>query len=147
LRLGLFSSLRVGSNMKHVHTFGCPVFALQNALASGNQLPHWSPRACLGLNFGPSPMHARNLYLVLNLVIGGPHKKMPFFQIAPGPILSSVIHSNSSQCDPCKVWLKKMTTSLPTMPPKFTFVCVLVTELVIHMFPLETNPVLALPWL
>jgi hypothetical protein len=38
-RLELFSSIQVGSNMKHVHTFGCPVFALQNALASGNQLP------------------------------------------------------------------------------------------------------------
>jgi hypothetical protein len=38
-RLELFSSIRVGCNMKHVHTFGCPVFALQNALASGNQLP------------------------------------------------------------------------------------------------------------
>jgi hypothetical protein len=31
-RLELFSSICVGSNMKHVHTFGCPVFALQNAL-------------------------------------------------------------------------------------------------------------------
>jgi hypothetical protein len=38
-RLELFSSICVGCNMKHVHTFGCPVFALQNALASGNQLP------------------------------------------------------------------------------------------------------------
>jgi hypothetical protein len=38
-RLELFSSIRVGCNMKHVHTFGCPVFALQNALASRNQLP------------------------------------------------------------------------------------------------------------
>jgi hypothetical protein len=32
-RLELFSSICVGSNMKHVHTFGCPVFALQNVLA------------------------------------------------------------------------------------------------------------------
>jgi hypothetical protein len=38
-RLELFSSICVGSNMKHVHTFGCPVFALQNVLASGNQFP------------------------------------------------------------------------------------------------------------
>ncbi len=38
LRLELFSSIHVGCNMKHVHTFGCPVFALQNELASGNQL-------------------------------------------------------------------------------------------------------------
>ncbi len=69
-RLKLFSSIRVGANMKHMHTFGCPVFALQNALASGKQLPQWSPRASLGLNLGPSPMHARNVYLVLNLSTG-----------------------------------------------------------------------------
>ncbi len=56
--------------MKHVHTFGCPVFALQNALTSGNQLPQWSPCTHLGLNLGPSPMHARNVYLVLNLITG-----------------------------------------------------------------------------
>ncbi len=39
LRLELFSSICVGSNLKHVHTFSCLVFALQNVLASGNQLP------------------------------------------------------------------------------------------------------------
>jgi hypothetical protein len=44
-RLELFSSIRVGGNMKHMHTLGCSVFALQNALASGNTLPRWSPRA------------------------------------------------------------------------------------------------------
>ncbi len=33
LRLELFSSIHVGSNLKHVHTFGYSVFALQNALA------------------------------------------------------------------------------------------------------------------
>jgi hypothetical protein len=69
-RLELFSSIHVGSNMKHVHTFGCPVFALQNALASGKSLPQWSPCARLGLNLGLSPMHARNVYLVLNLTTG-----------------------------------------------------------------------------
>ncbi len=66
-RLELFSSIRVGANMKHVHTFACPVFALQNTLPAGNAVPKWSPRARLGLNLGPSPMHARNIYLVLNL--------------------------------------------------------------------------------
>jgi hypothetical protein len=44
------------------------VFALQNVLASGNQLPRWSPCTCLGLNLGPSLIHARNVYLVLNLI-------------------------------------------------------------------------------
>jgi hypothetical protein len=56
--------------MKHVHTFVCPVFALQNALASGKLLPRRCPRARLGLNLGPSPIHARNVYLVLNLMTG-----------------------------------------------------------------------------
>ncbi len=69
-RLELFSSVCVNVNMKHVHTFGFPVYALHNALALGNQLPQWTSRACLGLNLGPSPMHARNVYLVLNLTTG-----------------------------------------------------------------------------
>jgi hypothetical protein len=53
-----------------MHTFGCPVFALHNALALGKQLPRWSPHARLGLNLGLSPMHVRNVYLVLNLSTG-----------------------------------------------------------------------------
>ena len=69
-RLEQFSSIRVGCNMKHMHTFCCPVFALSNALAAGNSIPKWSPRAQIGLNLGPSPMHARNVYLVLNLHTG-----------------------------------------------------------------------------
>jgi hypothetical protein len=34
-RLEVFSSTRVGANMKHVHTFGCPVFALQKHTSFG----------------------------------------------------------------------------------------------------------------
>jgi hypothetical protein len=56
--------------MKHVHTFMCSVLALQNAWASGKLLPRWSPRTRLGLNLGPSPNNARNVYLVLNLMTG-----------------------------------------------------------------------------
>ncbi len=70
LRLELFSSIQVGCNMKHVHTFACPVFTLQNELASGKSLPRWSPHARLGLNLGPSPNHAKNVYLVLNSMTG-----------------------------------------------------------------------------
>jgi hypothetical protein len=69
-RLKLFSSIQVGAKMAHHHTFACPVFALQNALAAGSTIPKWSPRARLGLNLGQSPMHARNLHLVLNLSTG-----------------------------------------------------------------------------
>ncbi len=39
-------------------------------LAAGSSIPYWSPRACLGVNLGSSPSHARNVYLVLNLQTG-----------------------------------------------------------------------------
>ncbi len=70
LRLEHFSLIRVGSKMKHLHTFGCPVFVLENNLAAGNPILHWSPYAHLGVNLGPSPLHTRNVYLVLNLHTG-----------------------------------------------------------------------------
>ncbi len=44
-RLKAFSSVQISVKMRHLHTFGCPVFALQNELASGSSLPKWSPRA------------------------------------------------------------------------------------------------------
>jgi hypothetical protein len=47
-QLELFSSIQIGVKMRHMHTFGCPVFALQNELASGGSIPHWSPRASRG---------------------------------------------------------------------------------------------------
>ncbi len=46
------------------------MFALENDLTAGSSIPHWSPHACLGVNLGSSPPHARNVYLVLNLHTG-----------------------------------------------------------------------------
>jgi hypothetical protein len=60
-RLECFSSIRIGSKMKYHHAFGCPMFALENDLAAGSPIPHWSPRTCLGVNLGSSPSHARNV--------------------------------------------------------------------------------------
>jgi hypothetical protein len=56
--------------LRHMNTFGCPVFALQNELAAGGTISHWSPRARLGVNLGPSPSQARNVFLILNLHTG-----------------------------------------------------------------------------
>ncbi len=69
-RLKHLNLIRVGGKMRHLHPFGCPVFALENDLAAKNPIPHWSPCACLGVNLGPSPLHAKNIYLVLNLHTG-----------------------------------------------------------------------------
>jgi hypothetical protein len=56
--------------MRFMHTFGCPVFALNNSLASNKAIPRWDPRMCIGLNLGPSPMHASNVHLVLSMTTG-----------------------------------------------------------------------------
>ena len=69
-RLEKFTTIGVGVNLKHFHAFGCPVYALHGNLMSGSKVPKWSPRACIGLNLGPSPFHARNVNLILNLSTG-----------------------------------------------------------------------------
>ncbi len=69
-RLERFSSIRIGSKLMHHHAFGCLVFALENDLAAGSPILHWSPRPGLGVNLGSSPSHTRNVYLVLNLPTG-----------------------------------------------------------------------------
>ncbi len=69
-RLEVFGNFSVGHRLSDCHTFGCPVYALQNALQGGSTVPKWSPRARLGVNLGPSPFHARNVYLILNPTTG-----------------------------------------------------------------------------
>ena len=48
--------------------------------------------------------------MVMTLVIklGGPVEKMSFFQMAPGSILSTQIHSDRCQYELCEVWFNKI---------------------------------------
>ena len=59
--------MNVDIQMRDLHTFGCPVFALDNALDAGHKIPKWSPHFGIGVHIGPSLHHARNVYLVLNV--------------------------------------------------------------------------------
>ena len=50
------------------HSFGCPVYALQNRLQSGGGgVPKWQPSVWLGMKSVPSPRHAVSVSLILNL--------------------------------------------------------------------------------
>ena len=62
-----------------------------------------------------------NRCILLASIVGGPQEKCHLFQIASGLILSIPIHSNTCQCDPCKVLEKKMTPFLPMNHPKSVF--------------------------
>ncbi|KAG7361859.1 integrase core domain containing protein [Nitzschia inconspicua] len=46
------------------HTFGCPVFVLESDLQDGKKISKWEGRARLGVNLGPSPVHATNVSLL-----------------------------------------------------------------------------------
>jgi hypothetical protein len=65
-----FSGAELAANLKDCHTPVCPVYALNSSLVSGKSIPRWDNRCRLVINLGPSPIHARNVSLVLNLTTG-----------------------------------------------------------------------------
>jgi hypothetical protein len=69
--LELFSQVEIAPKVKHSHTFGAPVYVLDNALqTTGTGIPKWKSRANMGIYVGTSPRHSRKIALVLNLVTG-----------------------------------------------------------------------------
>ena len=53
-------------NKKHWKPFGCPVLVLDEQLQSGRPYQKWRQRACVGIYLGQSPIHNRNVALVLH---------------------------------------------------------------------------------
>ena len=63
----LFTSTEVQDNPKHWKPFGCPTFLLTPALQAPQRIHHkWKHQAELGIYLGPSPVHHRNVALILN---------------------------------------------------------------------------------
>ncbi len=60
----------VNMNIKHIHTFGCPVYVLSSELQQNEPYGKWKQRAQVGIYLGPSPHHNRNVALVLNRTTG-----------------------------------------------------------------------------
>ena len=56
--------------LKNIHVWGCPVYALDPTLQQGKKLPHWQPRSRQGIFVGYSPLHSSDVPLVLNLQSG-----------------------------------------------------------------------------
>ena len=68
--LELFSGSKVWWNPLHSHTFGCPVYVLDNGLQAGKKISKWAERTRVGIFLGHSPEHARTVSLVLSLTSG-----------------------------------------------------------------------------
>ena len=56
----------VNNNKKHWKPFGCPVSVLDESLQTGTPFSKWKQRARVGIYLGQSPIHNRNVALVLN---------------------------------------------------------------------------------
>jgi len=50
-----FSGTKVVFNRKDAHTFGCPVYTLNNALQQGHKIDKWTERSRVGIFLGLSP--------------------------------------------------------------------------------------------
>jgi hypothetical protein len=53
-----------------LHVWGCPVYALNAAMADGKKFPRWKPRSNCQMNMGLSPKHASTVPLTLDLETG-----------------------------------------------------------------------------
>ena len=66
----LFSQIDAAPRTRHAHTFGCPVYVLDQKLQSGKRTNKWSNRARVGACLGASPRHSRKVALILSLTTG-----------------------------------------------------------------------------
>ena len=84
----LFTGSNVASNPKHWKPFGCPVYVLASALQGGSRIFHkWAQRSTPGIYLGRSPLHGRNVALVLNRDTG---LVSPQFHVAFDPSFDTV---------------------------------------------------------
>ena len=65
--LQIYSGTEVNTNPKHWIPFGCPAYVLTTELQDNKQIFNkWKRRSRIGIYLGRSPMHGRNVALVLN---------------------------------------------------------------------------------
>ena len=62
----LFTKTMVNINKKHWKPFGCPVYVLDENLQTGKPFNKWKQCARVVIYLGQSPIHNRNVALVLN---------------------------------------------------------------------------------
>jgi hypothetical protein len=66
----IFTGMKILAEVRHQHTFGCPIYVTASSLQQGKSLAVWLARSRVGVNLGISPTHARSVTLVLSLKTG-----------------------------------------------------------------------------
>ena len=64
----IFDNSAINLNLKHWKPFGCPAYVLKAELQGTTRIhPKWDARSRAGIYLGQSPIHNRNVALVLNI--------------------------------------------------------------------------------
>ena len=111
--LHLFSMTANHAAPKHFHPFGCPVYVLSSKMQSDQKGPKWDERARIGINLDNSPLHARNIALVLNLDTG---LVSPQFHVAFDDLFETVPGQRIPIHWPKRTGFIKTTEDAPTKP-------------------------------
>ena len=80
--LQIFTRSNVDINKKHYKPFGCPVYVLDKKLQSGKKIEKWKERSKVGIYVGQSPLHNKDVALVLSRFTG---YVSPQFHVAIDP--------------------------------------------------------------
>ena len=87
----LFHKTNVLANPKHFQPFGCPVYVLNNSLQASRPHHKWNERSRVGIYLGHSPLHGKNVSLVLDRVTG---LVSPQFHVKYDPQFQTVKQDN-----------------------------------------------------
>ena len=108
-----FSSTTDEITCNDFHTWGCPVFVLDEANQSGlTGSPKWDPRARADVYLGHSHSHAGNVSIILNLKTG---HVSPQYYIVFDDEFSTVAYIPSDEESPIGVNVGKTTRNLSQM--------------------------------
>ena len=83
----MFSKTRANANPKCWKPFGCPAHVLDGKLQDGKMFHKWKIRSKVGVCLGKSPVHAKNVALILDQQTG---KESPQFHATFDPDFASV---------------------------------------------------------
>ena len=94
-----FSGTNIQRNISHSAPFGCPAYVLTSELQARLPFHKWKSRANVGIYLGKSPIHARNIALVMDRNSG---RVSPQFHVKLDKAFDTVRHQPLS-CD----WMTK----------------------------------------
>ena len=106
----IFANTKVGINIKHYQTFGCPVYVLASALQTNDPHHKWKQRSEVGIYLGISPIHGKSVALVLNRRTG---LVSPQFHIKFDPGFHTVEQDRYDSVWQLKAGLLNQTTTVP----------------------------------